>query len=80
MKNPDDIPKVESAFAIEKKTGPRLSLAFALASLGKRDMGELDPLRYLVNSFNSAAYRGVARAYLTESRAIRKRAGLSLKP
>ena len=66
LKNPDDIPKVESAFAIEKKTGPRLSLAFALASLGKRDMGELDPLRYLVNSLNSAAYRGVSRAYLTE--------------
>jgi HEAT repeat protein len=66
LKTPDDRPKVESAFAIEKKTGPRLSLAFALVSLGKRDMGELDPLRYLVNSLNSAAYRGVSRAYLTE--------------
>jgi HEAT repeat protein len=66
IKNPDDRPKVESAFSLEKKTGPRLSLAFAIASLGKRDMGELDPLRYLVNNLNSAAYRGVSRAYLTE--------------
>jgi HEAT repeat protein len=66
IKNPDDRPRVESAFSLEKKTGPRLSLAFALVNLGKRDMGELDPLRYLVNSLNSAAYRGVSRAYLTE--------------
>jgi HEAT repeat protein len=66
LKTPDDVPKVESAFSIEKKTGPRLSLAFALVSLGKREMGELAPLRYLVNSLNSAAYRGVSRAYLTE--------------
>lgn len=66
LKNQDDRPKVESAFATEKKTGPRLSLSFALVSLGKRDMGELDPLRYLVNNLNSAAFRGVARAYLTE--------------
>jgi len=66
IKNPDDRPKVESAFSLEKKTGPRLSLAFAMVSLGKRDMGELDPLRYLVNNLNSAAYRGVSRAYLTE--------------
>ena len=66
LKNPDDRPKVESSFSLEKKTGPRLSLAFALVSLGKRDMGELDPLRYLVNNLNSAAYRGVSRAYLTE--------------
>ena len=66
LKNPDDLPKTESAFSLEKKTGPRLSLSFALVSLGKRDIGELEPLRYLVNSLNSAAYRGVSRAYLTE--------------
>jgi HEAT repeat protein len=66
LKNPDDRPKIESAFSSEKKTGPRLSLAFALVSLGQRDMGELAPLRYLVDNLNSAAYRGVSRAYLTE--------------
>ena len=66
LKNPADRPRVESSFGSEKKTGPRLSLSFALVSLGKLDMGELDPLRYLVNNLNSAAYRGVSRAYLTE--------------
>jgi HEAT repeat protein len=66
LKNPDDRPKIESAFSLEKKTGPRVSLAFAMVSLGKRDMGALDPLRYLVDNLNSAAYRGVSRAYLTE--------------
>jgi HEAT repeat protein len=66
LKDPADRQKVEGAFSSEKKTGPRLSLAFALVNLGKRGMGELEPLRYLVNSLNSAAYRGVSRAYLTE--------------
>ena len=66
LKDPADRPRIESAFTSEKKTGPRLSLAFALVSLGKRDMGELDPLRYLVNNLNSAAYHGVSRAYLIE--------------
>ncbi len=65
-KNLEDRPKVEAAFADEKKTGPQLSLAFALVSLGKRDMGEFDPLRFLVNNLNSAGYRGVARPYLIE--------------
>jgi HEAT repeat protein len=66
LKNADDRPRIESAFSQEKKTGPRLSLAFALVSLGQRDMGELAPLRYLVDNLNSAAYRGVSRAYVTE--------------
>ncbi len=66
LKDPADRQKAESAFSLEKKTGPRLSLAFALVSLGKRSIGEFDPLRYLVNTLNSAAYRGVSRAYLTE--------------
>jgi HEAT repeat protein len=65
-KNPADRVTAENAFASEKKTGPRLSLAFALVSLGKLEMGEFDPLRYLVNNLNSASYRGVARAYLME--------------
>ncbi len=65
-KNRDDRALVENAFSTEKKPGPRLSMAFALVLLGKREMGELDPLRYLVNTLNSSAYRGVARAYLTE--------------
>lgn len=66
LKNPADDATVERAFNTESKTEPRLSDAFALVNLGKHGMGEFDPLRYLVNNLNSTAYRGVARAYLTE--------------
>jgi len=66
LKNPADQAEAERLFGEEKKTGPRLSLAFALVELGKRGMGEFDPLRYLVNNLNSSGYRGVARPYLTE--------------
>jgi HEAT repeat protein len=66
LKNPDDRATVEMAFSNERKTGPRLSLAFALVAMGKRDMGEFDPLKYLLDNLNSAGYKGVARPYLTE--------------
>jgi HEAT repeat protein len=66
VKNPADRATLENAFSTEKKTGPRLSMAFALVLMGKREMGEFDPLRYLVNNLNSSGYRNVARAYLTE--------------
>jgi HEAT repeat protein len=65
-KNPGDRATVENAFSSEKKTGPRLSMAFALVMMGKHEMGDFDPLRYLVNNLNSSGYRNVARAYLTE--------------
>jgi HEAT repeat protein len=66
LKNPADSATLERAFNNENKTEPRLSAAFALVNLGKLGMTEFDPLRYLVNNLNSSAYRGVARAYLTE--------------
>jgi len=66
LKNPTDNATLERAFNNENKTEPRLSAAFALVNLGRLGMTEFDPLRYLVNNLNSAAYRGVARAYLTE--------------
>ena len=66
LKDPGDRATIESAFASERKTGPRLSLAFALVAMGKHEMGEFDPLRYLVDNLNSTGYRGVARPYLTE--------------
>ncbi len=66
LKDSADMAALENAFANEKKTGPRLSVAFALVQLGKREMGEFDPLKYLVNNLNSSGYRGVARPYLTE--------------
>jgi HEAT repeat protein len=66
LKNAADSAALEQAFNNENKTEPRLSAAFALVSLGKRGTAEFDPLRYLVNNLNSAAYRGVARPYLIE--------------
>jgi HEAT repeat protein len=66
LKNPEDVGVLERAFNSEKKTEPRLSVAFGLVNLGRNSMGEFDPLRYLVNDLNSSAYRGVSRAYLTE--------------
>jgi len=66
LKNPADSAALQRAFTNENKTEPRLSVAFALVNLGSRGTAEFDPLRYLVNNLNSAAYRGVASGYLTE--------------
>ena len=66
LKNPADLPQMESAFNTETKMNPRLSFAFASVSLGKNDLGEFSPLRYLVNTLNSNGYRGVAQPFLVE--------------
>ena len=65
-KNPADRTTLETSFSLDKKYQSRLAMAFALASLGKLAMGDLDPLRYLVNTLNNSGYRNVARAYLIE--------------
>jgi hypothetical protein len=66
LKNSADNGALQRAFTNESKTEPRLSAAFALVNLGNRGVAEFDPLRYLINNLNSAAYRGVASGYLTE--------------
>jgi len=66
INDPGDNATLERLYESEGKTGPRLSLAFALVAIGKRSMGEFDPLRYLVNNLNSAAYHDSAQPYLTE--------------
>ncbi|HYK62483.1 MAG TPA: HEAT repeat domain-containing protein [Bryobacteraceae bacterium] len=66
LKNPADAPAVEKAFMNERKMNARLSMAFAVASLGNKDMGEFGALRYLTNTLNSKSYKGVAVALLTE--------------
>lgn len=66
LKNPADQPALEKAFESERNTNARLSLAFALVSLGNLQMSEFSALQYLVNTLNSKAYRGVAIAFLTE--------------
>jgi HEAT repeat protein len=62
----EDLPAVEKAFENESKASARLSLAFAAVALGKTDMTEFAPLRYLVNNLNSKAWRGVALPFLSE--------------
>lgn len=66
IKNPADQTPLDHAFADEHKMSPRLSDAFALVSLGNVDTAEFSPLRYLFNTLNIRAYRGVASAFLTE--------------
>jgi hypothetical protein len=64
--NPADAQILQSAFDNEKKTPARLGQCFALAILGNVDLGEMAPLRYLVNSLNSRSWKGVAQSYLNE--------------
>ncbi len=66
VKNTADQPVLEKAFEAERNTNTRLSMAFAVVSLGNRQMSEFSPLQYLVNTLNSKAYRDVAIAFLTE--------------
>lgn len=66
LKNPADRPMLERAFNAEKKMNPRLSQAFALVSVGDRDMSEFSPLRYLINTLNSSSYQGIAEPFLVE--------------
>lgn len=66
LKNPADAAAIEQAFGEETKTGPRLSLAFALVLAGKKDAAESSPLRLLVTTLNSGSHRGVASGFLIE--------------
>jgi hypothetical protein len=61
-----DLPTVQKAWDSEGKTGPRVSMAFALVACGNTEMGPLSPLRFLINNLNSSAYNGVARPFLIE--------------
>jgi HEAT repeat protein len=66
LHNPADLPVLEGAWKEEQKAWPRLSLAFAQVMLGKTELSEFSPLRYLLNNLNSAAYSGVATPFLVE--------------
>jgi HEAT repeat protein len=61
-----DIKRLEQAFGAESHMKPRLGLAFALVKLGRLEVSELSPLQYLVNTLNSALYKGIARPLLAE--------------
>jgi HEAT repeat protein len=64
--NPDDRAVIEKAWNDEKKAGPRLAAAFALAQMGSLDTGSYGSIGHLVNSLNQKAWRGVAEPYLAE--------------
>lgn len=64
--NPADLQVIQPAFDREKRTLARLGQSFAIARLGGVDLGELAPLRYLVNNLNSRSWAGVAQPYLNE--------------
>lgn len=63
---PADTAKLAGLFDAEKKAAPRLAFAFATVSSGKTDIDEFSPLRYLVNTLNSKAWKNVAYAYIEE--------------
>ncbi len=62
-----DLPVLEKRFAEETKNSPRVSAAFALVMMGKTEMSEFSPLRYLVNTLNSSSRAMEARALLIEA-------------
>ena len=66
LKNPGDGVVLNKVFEGERSSNARLSEAFALVSLGNRQMSEFSPLQYLLNSLNVKAYRNPAIAFLTE--------------
>jgi len=66
LANPSDLPVIDKAWQAETKTNPRLSLAFAMVALGKTELSEFSPLQYLINTLNSASYKGVAQPFLVE--------------
>jgi HEAT repeat protein len=66
LRDPADLPMIQKAWQEEGKTAPRLSLAFAQVMLGKNELSEFSPLRFLINNLNSASYNGVAFPFLVE--------------
>jgi HEAT repeat protein len=66
LKNPQDMTMLEKAWQEEGKTSPRLSLAFAQVMLGRTEISQFSPLQYLINTLNSASYKGEAFPFLVE--------------
>jgi HEAT repeat protein len=66
IRNPADRAIIEQTFNEEHGMTPRLSAGFALVELGQLDTTRFGPLRYLINSLNQKAWRGVAIAFVIE--------------
>jgi HEAT repeat protein len=67
IQDPEDLAALEKMFAEERDNSARLSAAFGLVMLGKADLSEFGPLRYLINTLNSSTRVGEARALLIEA-------------
>ena len=82
LKNPADLPLLEKAFKDDVKRPTQLADAFALVMLGRTAVSEFSPLQFLINSLNSAVWRGIAEPYLVElarDAAVRKLLEQALK-
>jgi HEAT repeat protein len=67
LRNAADLPTIDQAWKDEGKPSPRISMAFALVSLGRTEISEFSPLQTLINNLNSAAYKGEAVPFLIET-------------
>lgn len=65
--NREDLPALKQGFDNERAMLPRLSFAYALVALGMTGAESLSPLRYLLNTLNSKAWRNVAQGLLIEA-------------
>jgi HEAT repeat protein len=65
--DPADKMSLEKTWQEEEKMLPRLASAFSLVMEGNLSLADDAPLRYLLNTLNSAAYRDVASGYLIEA-------------
>jgi HEAT repeat protein len=66
LRNSSDLPMLERAWNEEKRTQARLSLAFALAMLGRTEVVEFSPMQYLIANLNASSWRNVAYPFLVE--------------
>jgi HEAT repeat protein len=80
MRNPADTGIIDAVYKDEDKTSPRLSQAFALVLEGQWELSEFSPLRYLINTLNSASYVGEAFPLLVEAARVPEVRSLLYKP
>ncbi len=67
LKSASDLPVLEKSWKGEEKKRAQLADAFALVLAGKTEMAPLSPMQFLVDTLNSASWKGVASAYLIEA-------------
>lgn len=66
IKNTADAARLDQTFEAEREPLPRLAQAFAVVSLGRLEMNEFSPFRYIVSALNQPSRRPAALAYLIE--------------